>query len=313
MRIGRATGEGWLRLGDAATELGVSLNTLRRWSDAGKLTVYRSPGGHRRYRRADVEALLHAESKTEMRRPAVASAEPGGFTLEDLRTQLLTLASVAAEGVGVDQCRISVVGVGGVHVLTALGRSGAAGPRREDSGPEAPAPVAREVLRTGRRLVIGDLATTSLLERTEAESLRQNGDVALLAVPVSVAGRNRAALELVETRSPRAFSGANVTFAEFMARQAARLIAGDEGGEEMPQRALDFPGDGMGAEPADALDAEHLLAVLAERLRRELHAVACDIWRYDGTAEVLEQAAASPGGGQCEWDVQFSSDPYYSR
>ena len=57
----------------------------------------------------------------------------------------------------------------------------------------------------------------------------------------SVAGRNRAALELVETRAPRAFSGANVTFAEFMARQAARLIAGDEGREDMPHRALDLP------------------------------------------------------------------------
>ena len=78
MRVGRATGEGWLRLGDAAAELGVSLNTLRRWSDAGKLTVYRSPGGHRRYRRADVEALLRAESAAEAGRPAAAHAVPGG-------------------------------------------------------------------------------------------------------------------------------------------------------------------------------------------------------------------------------------------
>jgi excisionase family DNA binding protein len=61
MRIGRANGQDWLRLGEAAAELGVSLNTLRRWSDAGRLTCYRSPGGHRRYRRADVEALMRAE------------------------------------------------------------------------------------------------------------------------------------------------------------------------------------------------------------------------------------------------------------
>ena len=46
---------------EAAAERGVSLNTLRRWSDSGKLTCYRSPGGHRRYRRGDVEALLRAE------------------------------------------------------------------------------------------------------------------------------------------------------------------------------------------------------------------------------------------------------------
>ncbi len=76
MRVGRATGEGWLRLGDAAAALGVSLNTLSRWGDAGKLTVYRSPGGHRRYRRADVEALLHAESAAQVQRGAARPEYP---------------------------------------------------------------------------------------------------------------------------------------------------------------------------------------------------------------------------------------------
>jgi diguanylate cyclase (GGDEF)-like protein/excisionase family DNA binding protein len=297
MRVGRATGEGWLRLGDAAAELGVSLNTLRRWSDAGKLTVYRSPGGHRRYRRADVEALLRAESAAEAPRAARSQAVPAGLTMEDLRTPLLTLASVTAEGVGVDQCRISIAEDGDVRVFTAFSPSGTTGPQQQESGPETPAAVVREVLRTGHRLVIGDLATTTLLERSEAEDLRRRGDMALLAVPVTVAGRSRAALELVETRAARAFSGANVAFAEFMARQAARLIAGDEVREELPRRALDFPGDAPDAGQMTAVDTEHLLAVLAERVRLESGAVACDIWRYDGAAETLIQAAEAPGGG----------------
>ena len=45
MRVGRANGEDWLRLGEAAAELGVSLNTLRRWSDSGKLTSTAAPAG----------------------------------------------------------------------------------------------------------------------------------------------------------------------------------------------------------------------------------------------------------------------------
>ncbi len=52
----------WLRLGPAAELLGVSINTLRRWSDAGKIACYRSAGGHRRFRRADLDALLRAGS-----------------------------------------------------------------------------------------------------------------------------------------------------------------------------------------------------------------------------------------------------------
>jgi diguanylate cyclase (GGDEF)-like protein/excisionase family DNA binding protein len=50
--------DGWLRVADAARLLGISRNTLRRWSDSGKLACYRSAGGHRRFRREDVEALL---------------------------------------------------------------------------------------------------------------------------------------------------------------------------------------------------------------------------------------------------------------
>ena len=308
MRIGRATGEGWLRLGDAAAELGVSLNTLRRWSDAGKLTCYRSPGGHRRYRRADVEALLRAEATAKgSAGPLDTHALPGAETVADLRTQLLTLASIAGEGVGVDQCRISVTEGGDAIglVLNVHSRGGAETPREQQSDPALATPAAIEVLHTGRRLIIGDLATTTVLDRPDAELLRQRGEMALLAVPVTVGGHNRAVLELVETRAPRAFSGADVTFAEFMARQAARLVAGDAAAERSPRPTLDLPDDAS-SRPGP-LDAGHLLTALAERLQRELGAVACDVWRYDGATRVLELVAASPTGA--EWTPEDPSFP----
>ena len=61
----------WLRLGPAAELLGVSANTLRRWSDAGRIACYRSAGGHRRFRRADIEALLRESG--DRARPAAAA------------------------------------------------------------------------------------------------------------------------------------------------------------------------------------------------------------------------------------------------
>ena len=66
----------WLRLGPAAELLGVSINTARRWSDAGKIPTYRSAGGHRRFRRKDLEMLLAAQAAdaprdgSRARRPA---------------------------------------------------------------------------------------------------------------------------------------------------------------------------------------------------------------------------------------------------
>ena len=41
--------------------LGVTDQTLRRWVDLGHLAAVRTPGGHRRYRRSDVEALTAAD------------------------------------------------------------------------------------------------------------------------------------------------------------------------------------------------------------------------------------------------------------
>lgn len=46
-----------LAIGEAAAILGVSINTLRRWESNGVITSVRTPGGQRRFDRADVEAL----------------------------------------------------------------------------------------------------------------------------------------------------------------------------------------------------------------------------------------------------------------
>jgi excisionase family DNA binding protein len=51
----------WLTLGGASRLLGVSTATVRRWADAGRLTAFTTPGGHRRFSRAALERMLPAE------------------------------------------------------------------------------------------------------------------------------------------------------------------------------------------------------------------------------------------------------------
>jgi excisionase family DNA binding protein len=48
----------WLTLGQAARFLGVAQSTIRKWSDSGRVPAFYTPGGHRRYRRSDLEAFL---------------------------------------------------------------------------------------------------------------------------------------------------------------------------------------------------------------------------------------------------------------
>jgi excisionase family DNA binding protein len=61
----------WLGLSEASRLLGVSAATLRRWSDAGRVRVFTTPGGHRRYSREALERLLPADRS---RRPTLGTA-----------------------------------------------------------------------------------------------------------------------------------------------------------------------------------------------------------------------------------------------
>ena len=42
----------------AALYLGVSLATTRRWTDAGHIACYRTPGGQRRFSRAQLDGFI---------------------------------------------------------------------------------------------------------------------------------------------------------------------------------------------------------------------------------------------------------------
>ncbi len=58
----------WLTLGEAARYLGVAQSTIRKWSDSGRVRVFKTPGRHRRYRRDDLDAFLE-RSGPEARHP----------------------------------------------------------------------------------------------------------------------------------------------------------------------------------------------------------------------------------------------------
>ena len=54
----------WIGLGEASRSLGVNESTLRRWSDAGLVQTFRTPGGHRRFSASDLRRLVN-ETETE--------------------------------------------------------------------------------------------------------------------------------------------------------------------------------------------------------------------------------------------------------
>jgi excisionase family DNA binding protein len=49
-----------LSTSQAAQALGVSLGTIRRWSDLGYLQSYRTPGGQRRFSREQIDEFIRS-------------------------------------------------------------------------------------------------------------------------------------------------------------------------------------------------------------------------------------------------------------
>lgn len=52
-----------LNSGEVAALFSVSISTVQRWADDGKLAHFTTPGGHLRFRREDIEPLLATEAE----------------------------------------------------------------------------------------------------------------------------------------------------------------------------------------------------------------------------------------------------------
>jgi excisionase family DNA binding protein len=87
----RSTESEWLTLGQAARFLGVAQSTIRKWTDQGRVPAFKTPGGHRRYRRMDLERFLE--------RSAPGSGAPAGpmILLVDDDEQVRSLVRVNLE------------------------------------------------------------------------------------------------------------------------------------------------------------------------------------------------------------------------
>ena len=96
-RIGADEASEWLTLGQAAKYLGVAQSTIRKWSDLGRVPAFYTPGGHRRFRRRDLDAFLEHSGPQ--------AREPGGPTIlivdDDERLREYIRANLELEGYAV--------------------------------------------------------------------------------------------------------------------------------------------------------------------------------------------------------------------
>ncbi|MDQ4019410.1 MAG: response regulator [Actinomycetota bacterium] len=103
----------WLTLGQAARYLGVAQSTVRKWSDSGRLPAFYTPGGHRRFRRGDLDAFLGSaragapgaarplilivDDDAGLREYLRANLEPEGFLVREAENAETGLAALEDE------------------------------------------------------------------------------------------------------------------------------------------------------------------------------------------------------------------------
>jgi excisionase family DNA binding protein len=97
----------WLTVGQAAKYLGVAQSTIRKWSDNGRVPAFYTPGGHRRYRRGDLEAFLQRSGPSGGAGATVLIVDDDSKIREYVRVNLemegyiVREAGSAEEGLGV--------------------------------------------------------------------------------------------------------------------------------------------------------------------------------------------------------------------
>src|SRR5687767_12956489 len=92
----------WLTLGQAAKYLGVAQSTMRKWSDLGRVHAFYTPGGHRRYRRSDLDQFLDQSGPSPAAAGYPRSAGPLVLIVDDdERVREYVRVNLEAEGYAV--------------------------------------------------------------------------------------------------------------------------------------------------------------------------------------------------------------------
>lgn len=82
----------FFNISEASRMLGVSEAALRQWTDEGKVKAFITPGGHRRYSKAELEKLLSSHSKTLGIKDLVSELEETAGLHREIAHQLLSSA-----------------------------------------------------------------------------------------------------------------------------------------------------------------------------------------------------------------------------
>ncbi|MDD2823562.1 MAG: MerR family DNA-binding transcriptional regulator, partial [Candidatus Daviesbacteria bacterium] len=96
------TSKKFVKIGEAAAKLGVSIDTLRRWEKAGKIETIRTPGGTRFYSISTISDITKTPKKYQ-RNDTVNAIKPKATSIEDLLSIVRNEEAPKSQTPGTDQ------------------------------------------------------------------------------------------------------------------------------------------------------------------------------------------------------------------
>jgi len=308
---------------EAAAELGVSPATVRRACDAGVIFCRRSPGGHRRFERADLEGLTRDRllrngrdgdgGEREVLRALADLGEAAG-RWRDTDELLRDVAGLMLAATGATTCDIYRLEDEGVfRCQVSLDRGG------PDEGAVgailrvAVSPVVGEAFVDGVVVYVEDRDDHRLSDE-DLEVYDEYGFASELCLPLLVQDRVVGVIELYGDR-PRAF-GAALEYARGAvhvvagALEKAFLLSALEARTRVLRELFD-----LAQLLSRTYDAEQLLRTVATRLLAAVQAAHCDIYQIDGDGyRCMVSADADEFRASCEGRVlDLSHHPTSAR
>jgi len=312
----------YLNVQRAARQLGVSPQTVRRWTASGFLPCTRTAGGHRRIRKEDVEELAtriggsnHLAARRARERELdmlldTAVALTGELELAEL---LKEIAGRLTRLMDCTFCGISSydASTGTVVMLADYTSTGA---RLPDTRPYSVErfPLTEAVLKERRSALVN--VTDPRADADEVRELRREGDRSLLMVPLVLQGRSIGLLELIDKTRERSYSrwemrlcGASAGLAAVALHNAetfAALRRRDEEQSALTEAVARLTG--MLPDLSRAHDPAAVLAVAARAVCLLPGALSCVATAGEHSAgctapaQAASTQAASPAGARAE-------------
>jgi diguanylate cyclase (GGDEF)-like protein/excisionase family DNA binding protein len=295
----------WLRVSDVARLLGVSANTVRRWTDAGKVRTHRSPGGHRRYLRHEIVGLLgegspvswpgeptdalHGLEQREQALRTIVELSQAAALTNSLEALVALIANRLLEITGAVDCDIWRVHEGDI---VSLGSFDANGLDPNEAGRVldlAKYPMTVKALRANAPAIVGSLDDPRLTP-LEAKSLADWGYRSEFVLPLVVERRKVGFVDIFDVRERDYAEHLDIitSAGQILAAALEKTLLLER--LEASNRDLRLLVD-SGVELGTTLDVDRVLQVIAERMCAVTGTDFCDIYAFeDGRIRTLVTA-----------------------